>query len=305
MAEKKGKLEADVDALYMLPLAEFTAARNTLAGQLKKSGRADEANFVKALGKPSISAWAVNQLYWKHRQEFDRLIATGERFRQAQTSRVAQKGADMRVALDQRRDVLSHISNLATELLRDAGHNPAPDTMLRITATLEAMSVYAAISDGPRPGRLSNDVDPPGFESLASLIPPAGLAEPAPGTRSRESARAATSDTRKLGETRQARVAAAKASLQAAKSSLSEARTNAQNLEAAQKKTQAEAKNAEKRRREAEELFEKAKAISDDAARHAQVVAADLKLAAKAAEDAKRAVDKASKELEKSFREST
>ncbi len=98
-----GKLEDDVDALYWLPLAEFTAARNTLAARLKQGGRRNEADFVKALVKPSITAWAVNQLYWKHRDAFDRLSATGERFRQAQSSRLTRQVADMRGALYARR----------------------------------------------------------------------------------------------------------------------------------------------------------------------------------------------------------
>src|SRR5882724_5924887 len=228
MSATKGKLEDDVDALYRLPLAEFTAARNTLAAMLKKDGRGDEkaeAERVKGLVKPSISAWAVNQLYWNHRDTFDRLMATGERFRQAQASRLARKVADMRGALDARRDALSHLSDLATALLRNAGHNPTPETIHRITTTLEAMSAYATLPDASRPGRLTHDVDPPGFESLAALIPGASMMErtKAPGrvTQSQESARAATStrrkvestsDVRELEETRQARIAAAKVS---------------------------------------------------------------------------------------------
>ena len=78
--------ENEVDALFRLPLAEFTGARNALAAQLKKRGRGEDAARVKALGKPSIAAWAVNQLYWNHREEFDQLIASGERFHKAQTS---------------------------------------------------------------------------------------------------------------------------------------------------------------------------------------------------------------------------
>ena len=42
--DTKGKLEDDVDALFRLPLSEFTGARNTLAAQLKKSvGRGGRA----------------------------------------------------------------------------------------------------------------------------------------------------------------------------------------------------------------------------------------------------------------------
>jgi hypothetical protein len=315
VSETKGKLEDHVDALYRLPLAEFTAARNALAGRLKKGGRGNEADFVKALVKPSITAWAVNQLYWNHREAFDRLIATGKHFRQAQTSNLARKVADMRGALDARLEVLSHLSDLATALLRDAGHNPTPDTVHRVTTTLEAMSVYASLPDAPRPGRLTHDVDPPGFEALASLIPGAGMAqrtkEPARVTQSQESGRTTgtrrkaepAAGVRQLEETRQARIAAAKVSLQEAKALLNEARGKAQDLEAAQKKASAEAKDAEKHRREAEELFKEARAASEDATRHAQNVASEVKQAAKALEDAKRTVEKASKELEKLFRE--
>jgi hypothetical protein len=317
VSETKGKLDDDVDALYSLPLAEFTAARNTLAKRLKQGGSGNEADFVKALLKPSLSAWAVNQLYWKHREAFDRLIATGERVRQAQTSR--RSVADMQVALDARREALSHVSDLATALLRDAGHNPTLDTMRSVTATLEAMSVYASIPDAPRPGRLTHDLDPPGFESLASLMPGASTTqpamEPARVTQSAESGHAATSarrkggpapdvrkDVRKHEETHQARIAAARVSLEEAKSLLIEARAIAQSLEAAQKKAYAEGKDAEKHRREAEERFEKARAASQEAARHAQSVAVEVAEAAKAVEDAKRNVEKASNELEKLVR---
>jgi hypothetical protein len=298
-------------------LAEFTAARNTLAARLKQGGRGNEAERVKGLVKPSISAWAVNQLYWNHRDAFDRLIAPSERFRQAQASRLARKVADMRGALDARREALSHLSALATVLLRNAGHNPTPETIHRITTTLEAISAYASLPDASRPGRLTHDMDPPGFESLASLIPGAGMTElteeTARVTSSQKSGRDATSaqprtasagNARQLEETRQARIAAAKASLQEAKRLVTDARARGQSLEAAQKKAYAEAKDAEKHRRDAEERFEKARAASEDAARHARSIAAEVEEATKVVEDAKRTVEKASKELEKVFRES-
>src|SRR6267378_8388622 len=106
----KGKVNDEIDALFRLPLAEFTGARNTLAARLKKSGRGDDAVLVKTLVKPSISAWAVNQLYWNHREAFDQLIASGEHFHKAQTSRHGGKLADMRGALDARREALTQLS---------------------------------------------------------------------------------------------------------------------------------------------------------------------------------------------------
>jgi hypothetical protein len=323
--ERKVELEHDVDALFRLPLAEFTGARNTLAAKLKKSGRGEEkaeSARVKALVKPSISAWAVNQLYWNHREAFDRLMASGERFHKAQKSRPAGKLADMRGALDARREALTHLSDLATSLLRDAGpnpgQNPTPDTIRRVTTTLEAMSAHASRSDAPRPGRLTHDVDPPGFESLAPLIPGAGMTEateePARFTPSQKSSSAPTNtrrkvapddDVRHLEETRKARIAAAKVSLQDGKRSLTEARARAQSLGAAQKKAYAEAKKAEKHRRDTEESLEKAKAASEDAARRARSLSVEVEEAARAVEEAERTVEKASKELESLFRESS
>src|SRR3989442_363610 len=229
-SETKDNLEDDVDALFKLPLAEFIGARNNLAARLKRGGRADDANLVKALAKPSVSAWAVNQLYWKHRDAFDRLLATSQRFRQAQTSGTAGRIADIRESLDARREVLSHLSDLVTVLLRDAGHNPTPDTIHRITTTLEAVSAHPTPSDDKTPGRLTQDVDPPGFESLASLISGADATERIEKltrvTPSQKTGSAATKtrqkaspvgDIRKIRdpeETRRVRIAAAKVSLQ-------------------------------------------------------------------------------------------
>src|SRR5881296_3604294 len=112
-SETSGNIEDDVDALFKLPLAEFTGARNHLAAQLKREGRANDSNLVKALAKPSISAWAVNQLHWKHREAFDRLLATSQRFRQSQTAHTAGRIAALRGSLDARGEALSHLPALA------------------------------------------------------------------------------------------------------------------------------------------------------------------------------------------------
>lgn len=325
-SENRGKLEDDVDALFKLPLAEFTGARNDLAARLKREGRANDSNFGKALAKPSISAWAVNQLHWNHREAFDRLLSTSQRFRQSQTSHPAARMADLRESLDARGEALSHLSDLATVLLREAGHNPTPDTIHRITTTLEALSAHATLSDGPTPGRLTQDVDPPSFASLASLIPGADTtkrneeltrvtpSQKSGGVAAKTRQAAPTGDAQKVlsgEETRRARIAAAKVSLQEARRSLTEAQRRAQRSEAAQKKAYAEAKKAdaearqaEKHLREAQERFNKASAASRDAAHRAERISAEAKEAAQGVEDAERTIEKASKELKLLLQES-
>lgn len=305
------KLDDEIDALFQQPLAEFTSSRNALASRLKKDGRTNDAERVKLLTKPSVSAWAVNQLYWDHRDAFDELIATGKRFRTG-SRQPAGKAANMRDSLDARREALVQLSDLATELLTEAGHNPSLDTLRRITTTLEALSAFALLGDGPTPGRLSNDVDPPSFESLALLMSGVSVdkvAEP-PSRKSRAAVlskgpkavqKPATSDAARKAH--QLKIAAAKVTLQDAKKSLVEARTKAQGLESAQKKAKAEVKEAETLRREAEVRLQKATATAEAATRRAQSVAAEIEAATQAIEDAQRSVEVATKELESSLRE--
>ena len=297
----KSKLEDDIDALFRLPLAEFTGERNTLAARLKKEGRRNDADRVKLLAKPSVSAWAVNQLYWDHREAFDQLMASGKRLRPAQKLRLAGKVASVRDSLDARREALIHLSDLAEELLRDAGSSPSLDTLRRVTTTLEALST---VPDGATPGRLTQDLDPPSFDSLASLMSGAVATEEIdePITPARKSTTVA--NVRRLEEARRAKIADAKVSLQGAKKSLSEARARLQSLESTQKKANAEVKEAEKYRREAEQILEKATAASNDAARRAKSVATEVDEATKTVEVAKRAIEQATKELESLLRQS-
>jgi hypothetical protein len=317
---RDNKLDDAVDALFRLPLADFTGARNTLAASLKKSGHGDEAFLVKALVKPSISAWAVNQLYWNYGDAFDGLVASGERFHKAQASPGAGKLANLREALDARREVLDHLSDLATSLLQEAGHNPSLETIRRITTTLEAMSVYASRPDAPRPGRLTHDVDPPGFDSLASFVPGARVQKPAEKSERMDLNRGSQKSSpvvtgtrpksepddkvrRQLEDARKATIAAAKVAVQDARRSLTEARSRAQGLESTQKKVSVEARKAEKLRREAEERLKEARAFAEDAVRREKSVALEAKEAASAAENAQRTVERATKELESLFRE--
>ena len=302
----RDKVEDEIDALFRLPLAEFTGARNTLAARLKKEGRSNEADRVKLLGKPSVSAWAVNQLYWDHRDAFDELIATSKHFRPA-ASRLAGRVAGMRDSLDARRGALTNLSELAEELFRGAGHNPTPDMMRRVVTTLESLSAYALLPDGPTPGRLTHDVDPPSFESLALLMSGGGRVEETSAASWKSGASTkpkapSSADVRRIEEFRQKKIAAAKTALQEAKKSLTDARAEAQSLEATQKKANAEVKEAEKYRREAESLLEKATSKYDDAVQRVKDVEAEIREAAEAVEDAKRTVEEATKELESSLR---
>ena len=292
--ETKDSDEEDIDALFQLPFSEFTTARNALALRLKKAGRGDTAATVKAFVRPPISAWAVNQLYWKHREAFNNLVAAGRRFRQAQESQFAGKAADTRGAQSARREALSILSRLADALLRDGGHNPTPDTMRRVTASLEAVSTYSPVSDTPPPGRLTKDLNPPGFESVAGLIPAAVPAKPpAESTRVIPFRPSLKQSARNQEERDHVSVAAAKAPLLDAEQALREARNKAEDLALARKEAAAHLDEAERKRLEAEERHQKARLAEQEARKRLHSVAAEAERAAKIADNAARAVEKA------------
>lgn len=110
------KKTSGIDALFALPLAEFTAARNSLAARLKKEGRTAEAERVKAMPKPPATAWAVNQLFWRQPNEVERLLTIGETVRQAQSG----KAADLRGLLEKQKRELETRSRSAQEDARAA-----------------------------------------------------------------------------------------------------------------------------------------------------------------------------------------
>jgi hypothetical protein len=302
--------KGDVDALFKLPLAEFTAARNALSATLKKSGHQGDAEAVKALPKPSIPAWVINQLYWHHRADFDRLIDAGERFRKAQATHLAGKSIDVREPLNARREALSKLAQLAAERLRAGGYSATPEMMRRVTTTLEALSTYGALPEAPRAGRLTDDVAPPGFETLAALVPRVGQA-----TRDHEGpphvlpfrqethapkarpGRDSEDEARRREEERKAEVAAARAAVQDSERTLREARKIAEQAEAALKKAATLAKDTERERLALEKTFEKAVAAADAAKQEARRVAGQAEEAAQAVADAERALEQARRHL--------
>jgi methyl-accepting chemotaxis protein len=295
-----------VEALFKLPSSEFTAARNALAGRLKKAGRSDDAERVKALVQPSNAAWAVNQLYWQHRDLFDRLIATGERLRNAQASKLAGRAGDLRGALDALRETLSELTRAASDLLRESGGNTTPDLMRRVTSTLEALASIGIVPEGPRPGLLSDVVDPPGFETLAALVPSSERTErgdaptrvltfrsESPSRHPAKSKSTSPDDEKQRAEERKAKLAEAKAAAEEADRALKEARATAQEAQGELKKAAARAKDTEQEMIEAEQRLEKSAKEAHAARQVARRLAVEAESAAQAVEDAERAVERA------------
>lgn len=175
---------SDVDELFVLPLEEFTAARNALAKRLKQDGEADAAEQVRALPKPSVATWAVNQLARREPDAVRSLLNVAARLRSAQErSLQGERTADeLRAAQAEEREVIRSLTRSAESVLRDAGRPASGTTLERVASLLRAAAVDEPGRTALREGRLTGDVEVSGFDAFSGIELPA--------TRGRSGARA-------------------------------------------------------------------------------------------------------------------
>ena len=260
--------DPEVDELFRLPLERFTEARNELAARLRAQGQGDRTAQVKALSKPSASAWAANQVYWNARPAFDALIRAGGRVREAQ--RRGAGAEELREATRARRDALQAALRGAEEALVSAGHGASPQVLRRVSATLEALASGAG--EG-RAGALTGDLEAPGFEALA------GLATRGPGQRpARAETAAAVEDARARASEEASRLEAEAARLQ----------RRAEEAAAASGEARQRAEGARREVEEAQRRLDRASQRLDQAERAAQEAEAGSREAAARAAEAER-----------------
>ena len=184
----------ELDALYALPLEEFTAARNELAKRLGDPS-------IKQLQKPTVPAWAVNQLARRREVDVRRLLRAGEQLEEAQKDvvRGGEQKAFERARRDER-DAVRRLRAEAAELLRAGGHAASDATLERVAKTLHAA---AGSEDGRallRDGRLTEELEPQGFEAFAAL---AGSISPRQRSRSKPSREPSAADRRRAQKARE------------------------------------------------------------------------------------------------------
>ena len=153
----------EVDALYALPLDEFTAARNALA---KKLGSEE----IRKLAKPSVPAWAVNQLARRERKQLGELLKSGEALQKQVLGGKAGPAA-LREAQQHERQLVRDLVQRAEGLLKDAGRPATAAALERISETLAAGAQTAEGREALRSGRLTEALEPAGFEALTGLTP--------------------------------------------------------------------------------------------------------------------------------------
>ena len=274
-------LDSQIDRLYQLPLEEFTAARNALA---KQAG--PEAARVRALTKPPITAWVVNQLYWHHGDVWNDLIAAAENARKAHRAVLAGRSGDVRAAGKVHEDAVERALKTTLALLAAADH-PATDATKHIVAT----TLRALPADEP-PGRLSRALQPAGFEMLSGfpIAPgPVRAARPAPERPSSKTAAAAPPakkiDAKVLTKARHEAASTARA--------LRDAETAVRREEFEKVRTEREEKRTAEAIEKAREAVAEAEKDLAEAETAAKKAAELRKAAAKRAADAQKALEEA------------
>ncbi|MGH3046758.1 MAG: hypothetical protein ACRDNC_07110, partial [Gaiellaceae bacterium] len=125
--------DKQIDRLYTLPVDEFVERRNELARSLRKDGNREAANQVKGLRKPTVPAWAVNQLARREKMRVRGLLTAGERLRKAHEKLLGGGSPEaLQRARDDERRAIGELAGAAETLLEEAGHPANEATLDRV-----------------------------------------------------------------------------------------------------------------------------------------------------------------------------
>src|SRR5262245_33009385 len=277
------RLETEIDQLYQLPLGEFTAARNSLA----RIAGAD-ASEVRQLAKPPIAAWAVNQLYWKRRDVYDALIEASTAVRKTHKAILAGRHADLREPAKEHDQALDAALKAAIAILHEAGHPATDTTRQTVLTTLRALPTDVT------PGRLTETLQPGGFEMLQglSIAGGGGVLRPKPIVKPEPPARAEPGRKTRTEENRAEAVKAEALRAESAKA-FREAEQNARREEFEAMRTTREAERAIRQFDKAREALAAAQKALEEAENAADEAARQRDAAARRAKDAERALESA------------
>ena len=157
--------------LYAVPPAEFVAARDALAKELRAAKHEAEAKEVASLRRPTAPVWAVNQLARRSPAEVEHLLETSERVRGAQLRGAG--GDALRAAMADQRAAMAKLERGAEQVLRGAGLQASPGALRTVQSTLQAAATGSReLREALRSGTMREALEPAGFEALLGAHPP-------------------------------------------------------------------------------------------------------------------------------------
>ncbi len=177
---------SELDELYAGPLAEFVSRRNDLAKALKRAGRKDDAATVKALKKPSLQAWAINQIVRRRPDVLHAVFDALDRVKAAQLGGAPESERPaLADAMAEERAALAAVESTAQSILEQADQAATKATLDRVVRSVRASAVEPSRREQLMLGQVTEDVADAGFSDLAAqlaggLVPAAPKATPTP-----------------------------------------------------------------------------------------------------------------------------
>lgn len=268
----------ELDALYRVPPAQFTAERTKLSAAAKKRGDADAAKRISAARKPTTAAWIVNRLVIARREARTRLAELGDSLR---TAHAAMDGVHIRELSVRQHQLINELTDAAF----DAAEMQNPSAAVRddVAGTLQA-----AVADPEvraRLGRLAKAERWSGFGDFgdsAAVSATTGPKRNAPAAKPSRSSKPPRPDreaeaARREREKLSAAVAAAERAAAQADHVLSERRAERDAARARRDEAATALNQAERAVANAERSYEKARAADRDAANALKEARAQLK----------------------------
>jgi len=278
--EESSELETAVVAVYRGPLEEFISRRDALAKELRAAKRREDADRVKALRKPSRTAWVLDNIVHEDPSVLDQLTAA---IGAAQTM---HSGADLRAALDNVRTAIRDVAAAGARVAIRAGQ--PIDASALVTAVHAVIGETSAFND-LRAGRLVEVPAGGGLDILSaitisvpsppSVAPSQPIAAPIPAPPNA----APSAESARQAEQKAARaIAAARADLQRAEASLATAREQSDRAAQSVRETQATLDAAEQALSHAQSEAQARRIDVDRARRDAETAATQVREAERA-----------------------
>jgi hypothetical protein len=191
------------DDLYGLPLEQFIPRRGALVKALRQDGDRERAKEVAALRKPSVAAWAVNQLVRSQTKEAKELFEAGDALQHAQSELLEGRGDGnaLREAVARERDAVDALAAQARGLLSADGHELTASTLEKVSDTLHAAALDPGAREQVQDGRLERELRHVGMGEFGGA-----LTAVAPG-RAKPAQRTGDATTKKAKESKEAKEA--------------------------------------------------------------------------------------------------
>src|SRR5919201_1736833 len=244
-------LGREIDRLYELPPGDFTSARDEAARRLRGEGQRELADQVKRLRKPTVAVWLVNHLARERALDVQRLLKAGEALANSQAA--AAKGSTPGAFAEARREeqhALARLADAARELAQS--ESVGAPAVERAVQTLRAASLTDEGRELLKRGRVTEELQPPGFDALT------------PGAAPKRSTKTAAPAKRK--DDRAERRRAAKEARERVARLRAEERELAKEARAARRDAERAESEAAARRKQAEADYASAAAAAEERA---------------------------------------